>query len=289
MPSSHLSRRAFLAAAGGLVVLAACGSDDGDDAGGGSGTTIRTDEESNLSALLVSNDLYATDRPQRFAFTLADRDGDAAGPPASIRFLDGTVDDAEMEAPLFADGLPPGRGLYVVQPVFPTAGIFEAVVTVEGAQLPLAYQIFEEPEARVPGDQAPVVPSATFADPRGVDPICTLEPECPYHELDLADLIGAGAPVVVSFSTPARCQTQYCGPTLEQLVELRDEFADLAIVHVEIYQGATTNELAEPVAAFRLPSEPWMYALDGAGVITDRMGGAFDVSETRRFLQRARG
>ncbi len=283
MPRTTISRRAFLGATGGLLLVAACGSDDSGDA---AATSAAPGGGSGLSALLVSNDMYATERPQRFAFTLADPQGNAAGPPATIRF-DGADTTDVMEAPLHSEGLPEGRGVYVVRPTFPEAGIFDAVVTVEGNELPLAYQIFESAEARTPGDTAPAVPSATVSDHRGVDPICTLDPQCPYHDLDLADVIGAGAPVVISFSTPARCQTQYCGPTLEQLVDLRDEFADLDIVHVEIYQGPTTNDLAEPVAEFGLPSEPWLYAIDAEGTITDRMGGAFARDEIRDFLQRA--
>lgn len=279
-----MSRRTFLGATGGLLLLAACGPDDSD---GDAAPSTSPGGESGLSALLVSNDLYATEHPQRFAFTLADAGGSAAGPPATIRFLDGADTTETLEAPLHSEGLPEGRGVYVVDPVFEQAGIFEALVTVGEQELPLAFQIFESAEALTPGASAPAVASATVTDHRGVDPICTLDPQCPYHELDLASVIGAGAPVVISFSTPARCQTRYCGPTLEQLVELRGEFADLDIVHVEIYRGPETNELAEPVEAFSLPSEPWMYAVDADGTITDRMGGAFARDEIRGFLERA--
>lgn len=288
--NSRLSRRGFFGLTGGLLVAASCGTDD--STAGGSATTLPgSGGDANPGGFepgVVSNDMYATDLPQRFAFALTDTEGYASGPPATITFSSGATDTATMEAPLNKEGLPEGRGLYVVETQFPTAGIFDAVVGVEGENLPIAYQILEESEALTPGGAAPAVASATVDDHRGVDPICTLDPPCPFHELNLADVTGAGKPLAIAFSTPARCTSRYCGPTLELLVELGPEFADrLDIVHIEIFRDSTTNEVAEPVEAYGLISEPWMYAVDAAGTITARMGGAWDRGELNRFLDSA--
>lgn len=288
----RLSRRGFFGLTGGLLVAAACGSDN--SSGSGASTTLAGSggggSPGGLAPGIVSNDMYATERPQRFAFALSDANGFASGPPATITFTTGTTDTATTDAPLNSEGLPEGRGLYVVEAQFPDAGIFDAVIGVEGEELPAVYQILEEPEALTPDEAAPSVPSATVDDNRGVDPICTLDPPCPFHELNLADVTGAGRPVAIAFSTPARCTTRYCGPTLELLVELGPEFTDsLDIIHVEIFRDPTTNQVAEPVDAYGLISEPWMYAIDGAGTITNRMGGAWDKGELRTFLESAAG
>ncbi len=284
----RLSRRGFFGLSGGLFIAAACTS-DGD--GSGDASTTRpspggTANPEGLEAGVVSNDMYATERPQRFAFALTDTAGFASGPPATITFTTGATDSETIDAPLNSEGLPEGRGLYVVEASFPEAGIFDAVISVDGNDLPVVFQILEEAEALTPGEAAPVVPSATVNDARGIDPICTLDPPCPFHELDLGEVTGSGKPVAVCFSTPARCQTRYCGPTLELLVELGPEFADsVDIIHVEVFRDSTTNQVAEPVDAYSLISEPWMYALDGTGTITNRMGGAWDKGELRRFLE----
>ena len=45
-------------------------------------------------------------------------------------------------------------------------------------------------------------------DPRGVDPICTREPEvCPFHDITLTEALAAGKPVVYYVGTPAFCST----------------------------------------------------------------------------------
>ena len=67
-----------------------------------------------------------------------------------------------------------------------------------------------------------VLPSANTATPQqtfDVDPICTRAPECPFHTVDLASVLGTGRPVVVLLATPAYCQTTACGPILDLLVE----------------------------------------------------------------------
>lgn len=288
---SRLSRRGFFGLTSGLLVAAACGS-DGSSVSSASTTVQKSSGDTNPGGLepgIVSNDMYATERPQRFAFALTDIDGFASGPPATIAFASGATDTSTRDAPLNSEGLPEGRGLYVVEAQFPEAGIFDAVITVDGEELePVPYQILEEATALTPGEAAPSVPSATVDDNRGVDPICTLDPPCPFHELDLADVTGAGKPVAIAFSTPARCTSRYCGPTLELLVELGPDFADtLDIIHVEIFRDPTTSQVAEPVDAYQLISEPWMYAVDGAGTITNRMGGAWDKGELRSFLESA--
>jgi hypothetical protein len=61
-------------------------------------------------------------------------------------------------------------------------------------------------------------------------------------------------------------------------------------VHVEIYENldATTPEelrVVEAVDAWRLPSEPWVFVVDDAGLIAVRFEGAVDPDELRAVLE----
>lgn len=65
------------------------------------------------------------------------------------------------------------------------------------------------------------VPTPTIADARGTNPICTRQPQCPFHNVSLDAALKERRPLVVLFATPARCQTDTCGPVLDVLLEER--------------------------------------------------------------------
>jgi hypothetical protein len=100
------------------------------------------------------------------------------------------------------------------------------------------------------------------------------------HKVSLSEVVGTGRPVAVLFATPALCQSQYCGPVLDELLDVRRPYEDrVAFVHVEIYRSNRGADLAPTVEAWGLPTEPWFFTIDGAGTITGRLDGAFGGDE----------
>ena len=120
----------------------------------------------------------------------------------------------------------------------------------------------------------PVVATPTTADPLGARDLCTLDPPCGMHDVSLDEALQSGRPVVVQFATPAYCQTAICGPTVSVLDEVRrsGDWGDVAFIHCEIYADEGQN-LLEPVAEWNLPTEPWLYTIDGDGRIVARTDG----------------
>jgi hypothetical protein len=281
MPPARLTRRAFLAAGGSALVVAACGG-----SGGGGDATGRGE---GLSALLLASDLYASPTPQRVVFALADGERFASGPPAKVAFgFQGQSLGAPVATVLHDRGLPQGRGIYTADVMLPQAGAWGGVVEVRGrGSASLALQVKDTPAAPVAGQPALRTASPTVANPLGVDPICTRNPPCPLHEVSLDTVIGAGKPVAVMFATPARCESRYCGPVLDDLLTLVDQFRDrVTIVHVEIYRNLTGTDLVPTVEAWGLPSEPWLFGVDATGNVVARIDGAFGHDEQQDLLQR---
>ncbi len=278
---SGMSRRAFLAASGGLVLGAAAWPD----------IAFAHHEPKlgkGLDGLVLSSDLYAKPEPQRFVFGLGSKRGYVSGPPVRIGFAPPDADEVTVGlAPthFFKAGLPEGRGVYVADPVLDAPGIWTAVALVHGRQITFAIQVKDAPEALQPGQAAPRAASPTIDDPLGVKPICTRTPPCPLHTESLADVIGDGTPVAVLFATPARCQSEYCGPVLDTLLSVRRAYPDIRFVHVEIYQDNKTTDVAPTVTAWQLPSEPWLYTVDGAGTIVGAIDGAFGKGEIVQQLE----
>jgi hypothetical protein len=283
-----LSRRNFLGLAGGAILLAACGSDDSSgDAASGTLDHEHGEELTDVSPGVVSSDLYATDTPQRLGFVLVAKEGFASQGPARVAVApDGTTPTNFVDTTLHEAGLPARRGVYVADVVFDREGIWQGVCERDGENLPFAIQVKAEADAPTIGVAAPTAVSPTVANPLDVDPICTRDPLCPLHDQSLDSVIGKGRPVAVLFATPARCTTQYCGPVLDSLLPLVDTYRDrVDIVHVDIYKNLRTIETSPTVTAWALPSEPWLFGVDGTGVITARLDGAFGQDEMRTVLE----
>jgi hypothetical protein len=285
-----LSRRSFLGLAGGVVALAACGSDSGDSsAPRTSGVTLPHDHDelTELAPAVVSSDLYATPEPQRFAFAMLAKEGYASLGSARVAVApEGSEPRDFVDTTLHAEGLPERRGVFVTDLVLDRPGIWDGVAERDGERLPFAFQVKDAPQAPAVGTLAPRAPSPTEGDPLGVDPICTRAQPCGLHAASLDTVIGAGTPTAVLFATPARCTTQYCGPVLDALLPLAAEYADrVRTVHVEIYRNDRTDEVVPTVAAWGLPSEPWLFGVSADGTITHRLDGAFGRDEIRAVLE----
>lgn len=276
MSPDPLSRRAFLTGTGSLIAAAAIARPLG---------AIPT-KRAPLSPLVLSSDLHASPDPQRLAFAIARGPNFASIAPAQVALTPpGSGERVVLDTTLHKDGLPKGRGVYVSEPVLGVPGVWDAIALTRGREVEFAIQVKDAPEAPAIGTAAPLVASPTKADRLGVTPICTRVPQCPLHGSSLADLAGTGRPIVVLFATPALCQSAYCGPVLDELLEVKLDYEDrVDFVHVEIYRSNTGAEVSPTVEAWGLPSEPWLYTIGPSGTITARLDGAFGGNEMTTAL-----
>lgn len=302
-PASGVSRRTVLrgaaalgivGAAGGLG-LAACGDDDG----GGDTASDPTDApvtDLSLIAMLDAASSLAGGEAARVPLGLADVDGALVSDgPATLAFSvqDEAGDEvAAVEAPRRDEGLT--QAFYPVIFTPPAAGVFRLVTEVDGSSVEAVIQVSEVDDIAIPrvGEPLPAVATPTVTEARGVDPICTQEPACPLHEVDLAEALGAG-PVAVLVSTPAFCQTAICGPVLDLFVAAAEAHPDITFVHVEVYASATEVEeqglqapLAPAVDEWGLPFEPCLFLVDGDGTLAERLDVIYDATELDDGLAR---
>jgi hypothetical protein len=289
MSSAHLSsrgacsRRAFLGgalgAAGGLAV-----------AGSLADVAWAAPNPKTFFPLVLSSDLAASPQPQRLVFALSHSTSKgiqyASGPSVVVRFRKKGGQWSPAQKPAFdRAGLPKGRGVYVARPLLDSAGIWQVEARAQGQKVPFSIQVNESPTAVVPGEAAPRAASPTTTDTLGVDPICTRQPACPLHTQSLSTVIGAGKPVAALFATPARCQSQYCAPVLDEFLHTIKAYGDQIVpVHTEIYQKSTGTALISTVEAWRLPSEPWLFGVSGDGIVQSRIDGAFGGTEMKALL-----
>lgn len=141
------------------------------------------------------------------------------------------------------------------------------------------------------GEKAPVVSTLTTDDVADVAEIDTRVPASTMHDEDLADVLGE-KPVVLSFATPALCQSRICGPVVDVAEQVkRDvEGEDVAFIHQEIYVDNDIQKGSRPqVEAYRLPSEPWLYVIDRDGKVSTVIEGAYSVEELRAAVDKVTG
>jgi hypothetical protein len=297
--------------AGGATGGGATGTTGAGSSGGGlgrDGVTSQEQAQLPLTVLIASADLalgtnrlafgvldkatnsrFDPARPLRVGFTPPVGAGAARIPPPAS-YVDAPFHGEGLEADT-ANSLAVQHGVYVTTAEFDVPGPDDDpwwVWVESGDQRGVSPIAVAEAHAVVmPGESAPRAASPTPADTLGVDPICTRDPVCSLHDVNLADVVGT-KPVVVSFSTPARCTSRLCGPSLELVLEQVPEFQDrVAFVHVEIFQNNQTTDLIRTVTDWELPTEPWLFAIGADGNVVARLDSAFDRPEVRALVEAA--
>lgn len=260
--------------------VAACNGGGGDDEIEVKNTTTLPRDLS----LVVASYVHTTGADQRV--TMAFIRGN--GPYSTEEPVEFRIDGEPVEATRHNEGilLP----YYLIRRRFDRAGVHDVVARHAGRDFTAALEVVDAAAAPVPiaGQPLPRVPSPTVADPKGVNPICTQRPSpCPLHDVSLDAALDEKRPLAVLFATPALCQSQLCGPVLENLLAARSEFADaVRMVHVEIFSDMTGKTLAPAVKAYKLQMEPMLFLAGADGVVRERLDNAYDRVEVRDALRR---
>lgn len=289
---SLLSRRAFLIGGTSALALAACGG--GDDDGAASDATSSSSTSTTAGGLAIAKVFSPTQLvgvPLRLPIALADADGALRDEvPASITVRWAPEGAGELSAPVVvarrAQGIP--RPYFPLSVTFPTEGTWHIEVEADGAEAETSVNIVGVGQApAVPRSGERLVPllTPTTSDSRGVDPICTRDPMCPFHEQTLESALATGKAIAFIISTPQFCQTAICGPVLDLLVDRRQPLEDtIAIVHAEVYTDSTARTTTEAVNAYGLTYEPALWLASPDGTVVTRLDYTFDGTELDEAL-----
>ncbi|HST68886.1 MAG TPA: hypothetical protein VLI94_04425 [Solirubrobacterales bacterium] len=140
-----------------------------------------------------------------------------------------------------------------------------------------------------PGQRAPVIHTPTAQDVGGdLSKITTRVPPDTQNEVDYAEVLGK-EPIMLLFATPRFCQSQVCGPVVDVAEQAKQEYGDkAAFIHMEIYNENDPGRLVRPqVRAFRLPTEPYLFAIDRRGIVRDTVEGAFGLKLMHEAVDKA--
>jgi hypothetical protein len=193
--------------------------------------------------------------------------------------------------------VPDVRGLYVAHPAIPGPGTYQATVDAEGLATagPVGFQAVTDSPLVQPGEAAPASETRTSAEYQDLSVITSdPDPDPAMYETSVADAVTSGSPSVIVFATPGFCVSQTCGPMLDQVKTLRSEYPGVGFVHVEIYedlQVESTEDLVTvpAVTEWGLPSEPWVFVVDGSGTVSAAFEGAVSEAELTAAIDAVAG
>jgi hypothetical protein len=198
------------------------------------------------------------------------------------------------------------RGVYVTNADFPAAGEWQALFRMSAPDkpaesVPFTFDVKEDTSVLRAGEAAPAVDTPTAEDVGGdLEKVSTdAKPEPAFYERSIADALEAGDPFVVAFATPAFCVTAQCGPTLDRLKPIARARPDVTFINVEPYQLELVEGRLQPVMSggdqpslqpvpavreFGLLSEPYIFVVDGDGVIRASFEAIFSEEEINAAL-----
>jgi hypothetical protein len=268
------------------LVLAACGTPAASNPSTGS----------QLQAEVVATELVVGP-PQRVPIGILDHNTPVSDATVHVRTF--TLKDntgtykGESDAPFKGEGLQ-GAGTYVAHLTFDAVADWGIEVSAsrpngQHAVLRLSLpQVAASPT--VPGLGQPALASHNLRakDVPDLSYIDSGTPPDDMHQLSIADAIAKHQPALVVFASPALCVSRVCGPQVQAVQTLEPSYRDrLAFIHVEPYQlkPIPSREKINPVVTeWRLQSEPWIFLIDGKGIIRARFEGPTATDEVKTAI-----
>ena len=184
------------------------------------------------------------------------------------------------------------RGVYVTQLTFTRSGKWGVELVArqpdgssETARLTVVVR--ETPTTPAVGSPAPQSRNLIASDVKDLRQISTSErPDPRLHQTRIADAITKGKPQLIVFATPQFCTSRMCGPVVEIVRTLLPTYGKRVVfTHQEIWQDFATKKVFSTIEEWRLESEPWIFIVDGQGMIRARFEGLVTARELETALQ----
>jgi hypothetical protein len=181
------------------------------------------------------------------------------------------------------------QGIYVARVTFPRAGTWGLEILAQsggGAVEParLSVSVIADSLTPMAGRPAPRSRNRIASDVSELKQIDSSDPPDPrLHQTRIADAIAQGKPQVIVFATPRYCTSRVCGPVVDVVRTLIPTYGERVVfIHEEIWETGL-QKFSPTVEEWNLHSEPWIFVVDGAGIVRARFEGV----TTRRELEAA--
>jgi hypothetical protein len=187
------------------------------------------------------------------------------------------------------------RGLYLAQVSFARAGRWGIEILAQhqsdGSRdvARTALTVLDIPHTPAVGSLAPPSRNLIANDVKDLRQIDTsARPDPRLHQVRIADAIDQGKPQLIVFATPQFCTSRMCGPVVDIVRTLLPAYGKrVAFTHHEIWQDFAEKKVFPTVEEWRLITEPWIFVVDGRGIIRAKFEGLVTARELEGALQQA--
>ncbi len=187
---------------------------------------------------------------------------------------------------------------WVIAPEFPAPGIWglQATITLGDGTITTSdfvVDIKAETEVVAIGQAAPLSENKTLTTESDLTRLTSdWDPMEALYMQTVADAVASGQPTVVSFATPAFCQTIFCAPVINTIKNAQAELgADANFIHIEVFDNhADVDDFEElefvpEMTEWGLRTEPWTFVIDASGVVTHQLQGPVSLREIELALE----
>ncbi len=215
---------------------------------------------------------------------------------------DGSDDEIETSAalvPIIPHTHPPGGSpphadptdIYVANVDLPEAGRYWLVAEPGADPIQGVGTIDVRETAMTPAVGSKAIPSdnPTLADAPAAEITTADPPDTGLLQYSVADSLAEGVPFVLAFATPKYCTSRTCGPTVQTVERVASRFASspMRFIHVEIYKDNDPKKgVNQWVKEWNLPTEPWVFVVDGDGVVRSKFEGSVSVAELSSAVEK---
>ena len=225
--------------------------------------------------LVLDDDLRPVDRPRARVWVATGR---------------GRKPFARATALLESIGVP-GRSaatarIYVAHLPIPRPGRYWLVAEPAGARIQAlgSFDVAAHSSSPAVGARAPRSDTPTLASAEGDAARLTTRrpPDLALLRYSVASALDAHRPFVVTFVSPAFCDSRTCGPVVDVVDAVRRRFSSSGVrfIHVEAYRDNDPRKgFNRWMRQWGLPSEPWTFLVGSDGRVTAKFEGPLSEAE----------
>ncbi|MQF68784.1 hypothetical protein FIM12_00400 [SAR202 cluster bacterium AD-804-J14_MRT_500m] len=273
-----------------------------------------TSSEDGYDSILGTRDLNVGEN--RFTFVIASRDGQIIeNADVELQFQ---IHEGEVTRPKFVStaiyreikGITPhvhpdseihehidARGFYVVDnALFDEMGVWSVSFVASSAAgeglgvRDLAFNVNETSAAISIGARPPATENLIVSDVVSVDELCTRSSDDGMHHFSVSEALEQRKPFVVAWATPMFCASTMCGPVLDAIVRIANDYSPAVnFVHIEPFDLELARNEGRLVASdlvmeWGIASEPWVFVMDSNGQVVSQFEGLVTGDEIRSSL-----
>jgi hypothetical protein len=187
------------------------------------------------------------------------------------------------------------KTIYVAKVRIPAAGKYQLVARPIGGRERIAgledLDVANRSLSPMVGSHAYPSHTPTLASTHGrVAQLTTrVPPDRALLHTSISAALAAHEPFVVTFATPRYCESRICGPVVDVVDRVREQYAHTPVrfIHVEIYTDNNPSKGRNRwVREWHLPGEPWTFLVGRDGRIKAKFQGSVSTHELGEAINR---